>query len=112
VYEVYLERVAERDLRRLPAETFHRIALEFVLWRRTRGRQAVASSPARTMIGGFGSEIIESSTRLTRAKKPLGYFGSDIAAKHIGRPLMSARSSSPSSLDLTHLSCEAVTQNQ
>jgi mRNA interferase RelE/StbE len=25
VYEVYLERAAERDLRRLPAETFHRI---------------------------------------------------------------------------------------
>jgi mRNA interferase RelE/StbE len=25
VYEVYLERAAERDLRRLPVETFHRI---------------------------------------------------------------------------------------
>ena len=25
MYEVYLERAAERDLRRLPAETFHRI---------------------------------------------------------------------------------------
>jgi mRNA interferase RelE/StbE len=27
VYEVYLERAAERDLKRLPAETFHRIVL-------------------------------------------------------------------------------------
>ena len=25
MYEVYLERAAERDLRKLPAETFHRI---------------------------------------------------------------------------------------
>jgi PHD/YefM family antitoxin component YafN of YafNO toxin-antitoxin module len=35
-----------------------------------QGLKVVASSPARRMIGGFGSEIIESSTRSMRPKKP------------------------------------------
>jgi mRNA-degrading endonuclease RelE of RelBE toxin-antitoxin system len=39
VYEVYLERAAERDLRKLPAETFHRIIPRINALAENRGLQ-------------------------------------------------------------------------
>lgn len=72
MYEVYLERTAERDLKKLSAETSHRViphihALAEIP--RPPDPQDVTKSQVRIMIGGFGLEIIASSMRLMTLKR-------------------------------------------
>jgi mRNA interferase RelE/StbE len=62
VYEIYFERAAERDLRRLSEETFHRIVPRI---------RALAENPRPPGCRKLtGAETIESSTRLMKAKRP------------------------------------------
>ena len=57
MYEVYVERAAENDLKRLPTTTFRRIIPQSKPWLKTQDLQGAASLPVQRMIGELGLEI-------------------------------------------------------
>ncbi len=63
MYQVVVERVAEKDLKRLSVETDHALQLSSKLSRKVRGHPAAANSLARSTTGEFASVITASSTR-------------------------------------------------
>jgi len=78
VYEVYVERSAERDLKRLSAEDFHRLIFPIkALAQNPRPSGCLVRSQAQRMIGVFGLAIIESFTNneiIQRDKVSLDIF--------------------------------------
>ncbi len=70
MYEVYLERAAENDLKRLPATTFHRIIPQIrTLAENPRPSGCRKLTGSRT-IGELESEAIVSFMRLMRRQRP------------------------------------------
>jgi hypothetical protein len=66
VYEVYLERAAERDLRQLSVEDFHRVISHI----KAPGLLGAARSLAQRAIDASGLETTGSSMRLTKRQRP------------------------------------------
>jgi len=64
VYEVLIERSAERDLKSLPTVIYNRIVPRIRHWRIPHVLQAAINWPVPKTTGEFGSVIIESSTKL------------------------------------------------
>jgi mRNA-degrading endonuclease RelE of RelBE toxin-antitoxin system len=54
VYEVFLERTAEHDLKRLPPKEFNRVVVRIKCYRKIQGRLDVIKSPAQKTIGASG----------------------------------------------------------
>ena len=70
MYEVYLERSAENDLKRLPTSTFDRIVHQIKTLLKTRDLQGAARLPVQRTIGVLELEIIASFMRLMIEQRP------------------------------------------
>ena len=70
MYEVYLERSAENDLRRLPTTTFHRIIPRIRILAETQDLRGAARLPVQRTIGVLELEIIASLMRLMIEQRP------------------------------------------
>ena len=59
MYEVYLERTAERDLRKLSENVFQRVISHLKDWLLIPNHQGAVKSRVLQIIGASGLEIIE-----------------------------------------------------
>ena len=69
MYEVYLEKAAENDLKRLPTTTFQRIISQIRTLLKIRDLQVAVNLPAQRTIGVFELETIVSFTRSMRRQR-------------------------------------------
>jgi mRNA-degrading endonuclease RelE of RelBE toxin-antitoxin system len=70
VYEVYVERTAESDLKRLPTNTFQRIIFQIRTLAENPRPSGCASLPVQRTIGELELEIIVSFTRWMKEQRP------------------------------------------
>jgi hypothetical protein len=68
-YEVLIRRRAAKELAEIPLRDYERVSVPSPTWARIHDCRAVSSSPD-VLAGEFGSEIIESSMKLTIQTKP------------------------------------------
>ena len=70
MYDVYIEKAAENDLKRLPTTTVHRIIPQIRALAGDPRPSGCASSPVQRTIGELESEIIVSFTRSMKKRRP------------------------------------------
>ena len=68
MYEILLERRAEKDLKNLPSVLFQLIIKKYNRWQKIQNLWVLAKSPDQKTIGEFASEIIAQSMKLMKKR--------------------------------------------
>ena len=84
MYKVFLAPSAERDLKKLPGETFRRVIVAVKALAKTHARSAIASYVEKMTPSVCASASIASSMRSTTEPKRFGSFESAVARTSLG----------------------------